>query len=59
MKPVTYEDYLANPTVRERLERQARRARSEAVHGFFIAPLIRLFKRTPSKPALHLQTRSA
>jgi hypothetical protein len=60
MKPVTYEAYKANPiAVREQVERQARRERAEEVHRFFIAPLIRLFKRTASKPALRLQTRSA
>ena len=60
MKPVTYEAYLANPVaVREQVERQARRERAEAVHRFFIAPLIRLFTRTPSKPEPRLQIRSA
>jgi len=60
MKTPTYEDYLANPAaVREQVERQARRERAEAVYRFFIAPLIRLFMRTPSKPALRLQPRSA
>ncbi|TAK81360.1 MAG: hypothetical protein EPO20_24990 [Betaproteobacteria bacterium] len=59
MEPLTYERYLADPSVREKLERQARQERSEAVYGFFIVPLIRLFKRTLSKPALRLQPRSA
>jgi hypothetical protein len=60
MKPVTYEAYKANPiAVLEQVARQARRERAEAVHRFFIAPVIGLFKRTASKPALHLRTRSA
>jgi hypothetical protein len=59
MRPLNYERYLANAAVRQEIEREARRERAEAVHRFFIAPVIGLFKRTATKPALHLQTRSA
>ena len=37
MKNLTYEMYLANPALREQLEREARRARSEAIYAFFWA----------------------
>ena len=54
MKTPTYQDYLANPAaVMEQVERQARRERAAAVRQFIVAPLMRLFKRTP---ALHTQT---
>ena len=48
MKQPTYHDYLANPAaVMEQVEREARRARSEAVRELIVAPLMRLFKREP------------
>ena len=47
MKNLTYEAYLADPAVREQIEREVRRARAEAVHQFIVAPLLRLFKRAP------------
>lgn len=48
MKTPTYEAYLANPVqVMEQVERQARLERAEAVHHFIVAPLKRLFQRTP------------
>jgi hypothetical protein len=60
MKTPTYQDYLANPTaVLERVERQARRERAEAVHDFIVAPLLGLFKRALAQPAQIPQTRTA
>ena len=48
MKNLTYEAYLANPSeVMEQVEREARSARAEAVHEFIVAPLAKLFERTP------------
>jgi len=44
MENLTYETYLAHPEIRERLEREAHRARAEAVHLFIFAPLARLAK---------------
>lgn len=45
MENLTYEIYLANPRVREQIEREARRARSEAMHQHVVAPLARMFSR--------------
>ena len=45
MENLTYEAYLADPEIRERLEREAHRARAEAVHLFIFAPLARLAKK--------------
>lgn len=60
MKTPTYQDYLANPSaVLERVERQARRERAEAVHDFIVAPLMRLCKRALVQPAQLPQTRTA
>ena len=48
MKNLSYEAYLANPSeVMQQVAREARRERAEAVHEFIVAPLMRLFKRTP------------
>lgn len=59
MKNLTYEIYLANPAVREQLERQARRARAEAMHQYIVAPLMkmfsRMFRRAGRKPVASLQ----
>jgi len=43
MKNLTYEIYLANPAVREQLEREARRARAEAMHQYIVTPLMKMF----------------
>lgn len=59
MKNLTYEIYLANPAVREQLEREARRARAEAMHQYIVAPLMRMFsqvfRRAAPRPAALLQ----
>jgi len=59
MKNLTYEMYLANPALREQLEREARRARAEAVRQYIALPLIemacRMVRRMQSKPAPSLQ----
>lgn len=59
MEPLTYETYLANPQLRERLEKEARRARSEAVYQYLVMPLIALFRWPRSRPAQQLVVRSA
>ncbi len=55
MENLTYEIYLANPRVREQLEREVRRARAEAMHRYIAAPLatmfIRMFGRAQPTPA--------
>jgi hypothetical protein len=55
MENLTYEIYLANPAVREQIEREARRARSEAMDQYVVAPLAkmfsRMFMRSQPKPA--------
>ena len=59
MENLTYAIYLANPRVREQLEREARRARSEAMYQYVVAPLARMFSRmlmrAQPKPAPSLQ----
>jgi hypothetical protein len=55
MKNLTYEIYLANPRVREQIEREVRRARAEAMYQYVVAPLAkmfcRMFMRAQPKPA--------
>jgi len=46
MENLTYEIYLANPRVREQLEREARRARAEAMYQYVVAPISRMLRRT-------------
>ena len=46
MENLTYEIYLANPRVREQIEREARRARSEAMYQYVVAPLAKMFRTT-------------
>jgi hypothetical protein len=49
MKNLTYKIYRANPEIRDQIEREARRARNEAINQFVITPLVnacgRLLKR--------------
>jgi len=45
MENLTYEIYLADPAVRERLEREARRMRAEAFRQYVVTPLLKLFRR--------------
>lgn len=55
MKNLTYEIYLANPAVREQIEREVRRARAEAMYQYIVAPLMKMFsqmfRRAGPKPA--------
>jgi hypothetical protein len=55
MENLTYEIYLANPRVREQIEREVRRARAEAMYQYVVAPLAkmfcRMFMRAQPKPA--------
>ena len=59
MENLTYEIYLANPCVREQIEREARRARAEAMYQYVGAPLAkpfsRMLMRAQPKPAPLLQ----
>jgi hypothetical protein len=43
MEDLTYQAYLANPELRDRIEREVRLARAEAVHRLIVAPLARMF----------------
>jgi len=45
MQNLTYEIYLANPGIRERLEREAHRARAEAMYQYVVPPLAKIFSR--------------
>jgi len=45
MENLTYEIYLANPYVREQIEREVRRARAEAMYQYVVAPLAKMFCR--------------
>ncbi len=45
MENLTYEIYLANPAVREQIEREAHRARAEAMHQYIVMPLVKMFSR--------------
>lgn len=47
MKNVTYDDYINNPAIRERLERETRRLRGEAVRAGLRAIHRAMFHRTP------------
>jgi len=51
MKNLTYETYLANPAVREQIEREVRRARAEAMHEYIVMPLVRMFTRKLGRSA--------
>jgi hypothetical protein len=44
MEHLTYEMYLANPAVREQIEREARRARAEAMYAYIAQPVMNLFR---------------
>ena len=59
MKNLTYQMYLADPAMREQLEREARRARAEALRQYIALPLMTMFsrmvRRMQSKPAPSLQ----
>jgi len=45
MEDLTHETYLADLAVRERIEREARRAQAEAVKRYILAPLARAIAR--------------
>jgi hypothetical protein len=53
MTNLTYEAYVTNPEIRSQLEREARHARSEAVHGYIAECARQLSSR---KPAPQLQS---
>ena len=50
MKNLTYQRYLDDPTVREQLERQARRERAQMVYRCLVT-LVGLFSRKSAKTA--------
>ena len=45
MKPISYESYRADTLMRERLDRDVRRARSKAFARFLVRPLKALYRR--------------
>jgi hypothetical protein len=45
MKTLTYNEYLADPKIREQIDRQVRKARAEALHRFLVMPVLALFRR--------------
>ena len=45
MENLTYEVYLSNPAVREQIEREARRARAQAMNQYVAMPLAKMFSR--------------
>jgi len=45
MENLTYEIYLADPAVRERIEREARQARAQAIQQYIVTPLVKMFSR--------------
>jgi hypothetical protein len=46
MENLTYKAYLANPDIRDQIEREVRRARAEAMRQFIAAPVARMLART-------------
>jgi len=49
MKNLTYEACLTDPAVLKQIERDARRARAEAVYRYIVVPLKSMLKRALSK----------
>jgi len=45
MENLTYQIYLADPAVREQIEREVRRARSQAIQQYIVTPIAKLFGR--------------
>lgn len=45
MENLTYQAYLANPEIREQIDREVDRLRAEAVRRFIAAPVARMFNR--------------
>jgi hypothetical protein len=62
MDNLTYREYLADPDMRARIEREARRARAEAMWAYVLHPVARLviggFARLGRKAAQALQAYS-
>lgn len=60
MRNVTYQDWLANESLREQIEREARRERGEAVYAYIVAPVMHLFRRVrQDRPAKTVKFRAA
>jgi hypothetical protein len=57
MNPITYQQYLDSPALREQLERAARDARSQAVHAF-IGSLFARFVRPARRPVATMRMTS-
>lgn len=55
MKTITYETYLADSSVREAIEREARRAQAIAVQEYLIEPLVRFCGRLTAVRGVRLQ----
>ena len=54
MRQVTYAEYLRNPKVREQLELEARRARSQLVHALIVGLMSNVAPRR--MPSVQLKT---
>lgn len=60
MKTPTYKEYLADPKIREQIERECRRARSEAIQQLIVMPVRALFRRSRRPtPSTRMQMRAA
>jgi len=55
MKQLTYEAILDDPSLLERIERQAHRERAEAVHQLMVLPIKRLLADHAARPHLARQ----
>lgn len=58
MNTPTYQQYLEDPAIRVQIEREVRKARSEAFRVYLVAPMMSLFRRPEYKRAT-LQVRVA
>ena len=60
MEKLTYEVYVRDPTLRERLHREARQARAEAIRHYIAKPFVALFRaRVRNNPVPVRETRAA
>ena len=58
MQPLSYQAYLQDPSIRQQIDRDVRRMRSEAVHRYLVMPVKALFSREP-RMTVTLITRAA
>lgn len=55
MENLTYQTYLDDPRVRERLDWEVRQMRAEAAHRYIGRPLMNLFRRVIRRPQIVTQ----